>query len=120
MAAEARLKHGNPLMCDYTPSGADVAAGKVVAVGDITAIAHSKIVDGTLGALAVGGGVYTVTAAGAYSAGTRVYWDDSANKVTTTLDSNKGFGYIAPGSSSGADGDLVDVIHSPFKDLDVS
>lgn len=109
---EARFRHGNPLMVDHTPSSA-VAAGQVVVVGNLPLVAHAAIAANALGALAAGGGVYRMTAAGAAAAGVQVYWDDTNNKVTTTASTHKVFGYIAPGSSANADGDPVDVIHTP-------
>lgn len=110
--AEATLKNGSPLMADYTP-GSAVAAGQVVVLSTLVAIATRIIAAGELGALAVCGGIYTTTADGALAAGDIVYWDDTANKVTATSTSNKKFGKVAPGSSSAADGDSIDVIHFP-------
>ncbi len=109
----ATFRHGRPLMCDYTP-GSAVTAGDVVVVDDIPCVAHVDIAASALGALAVVGGVYEMTAAAAIVAGSKVYWDAAAEKVTETAASNKIFGYIAPGSSSAADGDAVQVIHQPM------
>ena len=95
----------------YTPSGADVAAGQVVVMGQLCGIATRKIKDGQLGALNVRGGVYTTTAAGAYARGTTVYWDNTAKKVTTTATGNKVFGAMAEASTG--DGDTADVMHMP-------
>lgn len=113
MALQAQFRHGDPLMVDYTPTAADVAAGDVVVIGDLACIAHQKITKNTLGAVAAGGGVYRVTADGALSAGVKVYWDDTANKVTATSTNNKVFGYVAPNNAASADGDQIDVIHAP-------
>ena len=112
MAVEALMRHGTPLMVDYTPSSA-VSAGDVVVVGELPLIAHDDIAADELGALAAGGGVYKVTAGGAASAGAVVYWDDTNDKVTTTSTGNKTFGYVAPDNSAAADGDEIDVIHAP-------
>ena len=109
---QATFRHGNPLMCDYTP-GSAVAEGDVVVVGSLAGIAHRPIAANAKGSLACGGGVYQVTAAGALSAGAVVYWDDTANKVTGTASTHKVFGYVAPGSSAAGDGSLVDVVHTP-------
>jgi predicted RecA/RadA family phage recombinase len=110
------MRQGNPRFVDYTP-GSAVTAGDVVVVGDLPLIAHSNIAAGDLGALAAGGGVYDVIAATSAAAGVIVYWVDASNKVSTSSNSaaNKRFGYVAPNSSSGADGDTVRVIHDPGK-----
>lgn len=110
---QADLKNGSPLMADYTP-GSAVTAGDVVVVDDIPCVAHSDIAASELGALAVGGAIYSCTADAAIVAGSKVYWDDTNNKVTETSTSNKIFGHVAPGSSSAADGDAIDVIHNPI------
>lgn len=107
---QATYRHGWPLMADHTPNAA-VAAGDVIVVGTRVCIAHSAIAADALGAVAVGGGVYDVTADAALAAGAKVYWDDTANKVTATAGANKVFGYVAPGSSSAADGDTIRAVH---------
>jgi len=107
---QAKFFHGDPLMVDYTPSG-DVAAGAVVVVGDMPQIAHLDIAANRKGALAAGGGVYQVAADGAIAAGKRVYWDDSANKVTLTATSNKSFGWTI--TAAATNGDLIYVEHAP-------
>lgn len=111
MAFEAQLVSGSPIMVDYTPSS-DVAAGAVIVTGDTPRIAHSAIASGKLGALAARGGVYKVAADAAIAADKKVYWSDSANKVTETATSNKGFGYTV--TASAADADIIEVLHSPF------
>lgn len=110
--AQTTFSHGNPIMCDYTPGGA-VAAGDVVVVGVIPCVAHRAIAANEKAAVAVGGGVYKCTADAALTAGAKVYWDDTANKVTATSASNKVFGVVAPGSSAAGDGDSIFVIHNP-------
>lgn len=95
----------------YTPSGADVAAGQVVVMGQLIGIATRKILNGILGALNIRGGVYTVTTAGAYARGITVYWDNTAKKVTTTATANKVFGVMVEASTG--DGDTADVMHMP-------
>ena len=112
---QAKLVHGNPLMVDHTPSAA-VAAGDIVVVGEIPHVAHLDIDANRLGALAMGGGVYQVTAdAGTIEPGDKVYWDDTANKVTeaAAAGANKHFGHVLPDSDPGADGDKVLVKHDP-------
>ncbi len=109
--AEALFQKGSPVMFEHTPSGADVAAGEVVVSGDLTAIAHSKIEDGKLGNLAYGGGIYEVTVDAAITIGKKIYWDNTANKVTETSTGNKVFGFLLVASA--ADGDKRSALHNP-------
>lgn len=108
------LYHGSPLMVDYTPDSADVAAGDVVVSGDLPLIAHRDIADGRLGALAAGGGVYTVTkeAPLVIAGGAKLYWDDTNDRVTTTASTHKVFGYATPAGAASAD-TTVRAIHKP-------
>ena len=111
---QATFNYGDPVMLKHTPAGA-VSAGDVVVVGDRALIAHRAIAADTLGSLAGGGGVYTVTADAAIAEGKKVYWDNAANKVTETASGNAKFGFVVPGSSSSADGDSIVVHHEPGK-----
>lgn len=108
---QAKFISGEPRMVPHTPSGADVAAGQVVAIGDGVFIAHRKIVDGELGALAAFGGVYEVTAGEAIAQGKKVYWDDSGDKVVETATTGKLAGIVLPGESAAADGDTLKILH---------
>ena len=112
--AEARLHKGGQqaTVADYRPV-AEVAAGTVVVVGDFPFIAHLKIEANKLGALACGGAIYQVVADAAIAAGKKVFWDDTAKKVTASAGANKVFGYVAPGNASTADGDVINVVHNP-------
>jgi predicted RecA/RadA family phage recombinase len=110
MALEVTYRYGDAQMTDYTPVSA-VAAGEVVVVGEVPCICHTAIPAGQLGALAFKGGVYKGVAAGAIAAGAKVYWDNAANKVTTTVGSNKVLGWCAPHSSANANNDPVEFIH---------
>ena len=110
--AQATLVHGKPLMVDYTP-GSAVSAGDVVVIGAIPYVAHTDIPANTLGAVAAHGGVYDLTAAGNYAPGAKVYWNDSANKITTATGSHPHFGYIVPSSDPAGDGSSVRVEHRP-------
>lgn len=107
------LHHGNPLMVDHTPSGADQNAGTVISVGQYTQIVHTKILDGKLGAAAAQGGVYKGVADAAITAGDKVYWDAGAAKVTTTAaaGANDHLGYAL--TTTAADGDAIFVVHQP-------
>ena len=109
---QADLKNGSPVMADYTP-GSAVTAGDVVVVAGVPCIAHSDIAANELGALAVGGGIYTTTGDAAIDAGDKVYWDDTANKVSETASGNGHIGHVAPGSSCSGDGGSVDIVHNP-------
>jgi hypothetical protein len=114
--AEAIFRHGDPVYADYTPTGGNVAAGQVVLLGNTTGltcgVAHLDILNSTLGALAVGGGIYDVVMAGNYAAWTQVWWDDSANKVTTTSTNNALFGFLVEGGT-GAN-TTVECLHKPY------
>lgn len=119
---EAQFVHGDPLMLDYTPSGADVACGEVVVVGDLPRVAHSDIEDGVLGSLAARGGVYKMAKASgvgtAIAAGKRVCWKASDSTITETQGANKIFGFSA--AAAGDDDEEILVEHDPYTDLDVS
>lgn len=109
---DCTLHHGSPLMIDYTPS-ADVAAGDVVVVGELPLIAHRDIPDGRLGALAAGGGVYTIAkeAPAVITAGAALYWDAGDQVVTTTASTHKLFGFASAAAAS-AD-TTIRAIHRP-------
>lgn len=109
---QAKAIAGDPIMADYTPSGAAVSAGAVVVVNNQPRVAHVDIADGELGALAVANGIYECTGDAAISSGKKVYWDDTNNKVTETSTSNKGFGWTV--SACSADGSKCNVLHMPF------
>lgn len=55
----ARFVRGEHVfMMNYTPTGGDVPAGTLVEIGNKIGIAHSRIKDDELGALAMDGGEY--------------------------------------------------------------
>ena len=70
---------------DYTPSGA-VAAGDVVAQGQLVGVAERDIAANELGALTIKG-VRSfpkhVSSSSAIAAGTKLYWDVADNEVNT-------------------------------------
>ena len=115
--AEATFRHGDPQMVDYTPSSGNVSAGQVILVGNTTGwtcgIAHVDITNNTLGALAAGNGVYEVTNLNNAANGTKVYWDDTNNKVTTVSTNNALFGFIVSSGGGGANTTCL-AIHKPF------
>jgi hypothetical protein len=93
-----------------------VAAGQVVLLGNTTGltcgIAHRDITNATLGALAAFGGIYDVTMLTNLAAYTKVYWDDTNNKVVSTSTNNAQFGYLIEGGT-GAN-TVVKALHSPL------
>lgn len=101
---------GNPVMVDYT-AGADIALGEVVVTGDTPRIAHRAIANGALGALAVHGGIYRVTGDAAIAADKKVYWNNSAKKVTETASGNKMIGVTV--SACSGDGSTCYIFHNP-------
>ena len=114
--AEATFRHGDPVMVDYTP-GADVEAGDVVLVGNLTGftcgIVHTDGENGVKHSLAAGGGVYEVINLDNAANGSKVYWDNAAKKVTTTSTNNATFGFIVSRGAGGANS-VVDVLHKPY------
>jgi hypothetical protein len=124
--AEATFRHGDPVMADYTPTGGNVTEGQVVLLGSVTAntagegavagIAHRPITNSTLGALAVGGGVYDVVNLNNAANGKKVYWDDTNNKVTTVSTNNAVFGYIVANGGGGANS-TARAMHAPYHNV---
>jgi len=121
--AEATFRHGAPTMVDYTPSGGAVDAGQVVILGTVAAntagagaiagIAHTDIANNTQAALAVGGGVYDVVNLNNAATGAQVWWDNSANKVTTVSTNNALFGFIVASGGGGANS-TARALHAPL------
>lgn len=102
--ADAIFRSGDPEVIDYTPTGGDLAGGQVVLLGNTAGLTcgvarGSGITNNTLGALEVGGGVYDVVMLGNYAPFTKVYWDDSINKVTTTSTNMAQFGFLVEGNT---------------------
>jgi len=74
---------------DHTP-GSALAAGDVVVIGDLVAVAKGPIPANTLGALATEGVYDFAKATGAgtdLTAGTLVYWDDTENVAKSDAES---------------------------------
>ncbi|MEX2171725.1 MAG: DUF2190 family protein [Pirellulales bacterium] len=85
---------------DYTP-GSDIAAGDVVVQGDLVGVTKRPIAANELGALAVDGVFDFAKNTGvAYTVGQILYWDDTANVVTTTSAGNKQIGKVARAAAS--------------------
>lgn len=109
--ANATLIEGNPEMVDHTP-GSAVSGGNVVVVGDTPLVAHTDIAANKLGALAAGGGVYTMTAGEAITAGTDVFWVAGSGKVDDSpATGDKHFGIAL--TAAAADNDKIRVLHRP-------
>ena len=85
---------------DYTP-GADIAAGDVVVQGDLVGVAKLEIKSGKPGSLAVDGVFDFAKNTGvAYTVGQLLYWDDTANVVTTTATGSKLIGKVVRAAAS--------------------
>lgn len=116
MAFEATMRHGDPLMIDYTPSSGDVAAGQVVSLGNLAGltcgIAHRDIANNTLGALAAGGGVYAVKNVANLANYAKAWWDDTNNGLTGTSTNNSQFGYVV-GNGGGGANSVCFALHFP-------
>ena len=113
---QADFRHGNPLMIDYTPA-ANAAVGEVILMGNTTGltcvVAHGALTTGVLNAVAAGGGVYDVVSLENSANGTKVWWDNAADKVTTTSTNNALFGFIVSGGSAGVN-TVVKALHEPY------
>lgn len=102
MAKEAKFSHEG-MHIDYTPSGADVAAGQVVELGTnaMIGIADNDIADGELGALTVRGAYWMAKTTGTFAVGDKVYWDDGSNIVSATSTGNPPIGFVIAAAASG-------------------
>jgi len=89
---------------------ANVVSGQGVLVGDLFGAALSDVSSGAAVEICVEGVVRLPKAAGTISEGARVFWDNTAGRITTTAASNRVVGWmVTRGGSSAADGTLVDV-----------
>lgn len=126
MTVMSNFKRGKPIVQDFDAGASTYAAGDVVVLGDLPCIAHSAIPSYTGGttrdALAIGGGIYTVTAESAqYKPGDRVYWDPTNSRVTANPQSGGNcvpFGWVVglgTGllSDAAATATTLDVFHDP-------
>lgn len=108
---QADKHQGNPiLMADYTP-GSAVTGGNVIVSNDLVGIAERDIAASELGALAAGGAAYKCVADAAIAIFTKVWWDDTNNKVTETSPGNEFFGITLAASTT--NGDVIPVYHMP-------
>jgi hypothetical protein len=115
--AEATLRQGAPQFVDYTPAAGNITAGQVVLLGNLVGvscgIAHQDIANATLGALAVGGGVYDVIMLSNLANYALAYWDDTNNKLTSTSTNMAIFGVVVGGGAAGANA-TVQALHLPY------
>lgn len=119
---DVTLRSGDPVMVKYTHSAANITEGTVVVLGSVTAntggagalacVAHRPIANGDVGALAAGGGVYTAVNRNNAATGTKVYWDDSNNWVTTVSTNFSVFGTIVEDGAGGTNSNCG-VLHNP-------
>lgn len=116
MSTEATFRHGDPAFEDYTPAAGAVAAGQVVLLGNTAGlacgVAHQDIPNGSLGSLAVGGGVYDAVMLSNIANWGLAYWDDTNNKLTSTSTNNAVFGFVVNGGGGGANA-TVRALHCP-------
>jgi hypothetical protein len=123
--ADSIFRHGDPVMVDYTPASGNIAVGGVVVLGSVTAntsgtgavvgIAHRPITNNTLGAVAVGGGVYDMINLNNAATGAKVYWDiqNNTRKVTTVSTNNAVFGWVVADGGGGANTNCK-AYHAPY------
>jgi predicted RecA/RadA family phage recombinase len=111
---DATFHRGNALMVPYTPSGA-VAAGDVIVLGDKPFVSHRDIAAAEDSNVAASGGTYLGVAAGNYAPGQSVFWNNTTKKFVNAAatGAHKHFGFLTANSDPAADGDIVEVEHSP-------
>lgn len=81
---------------DYTPTVVDIPVGTVLVLGELVCYAEQTIKLNTKGALRVSGQAELNADVPALTAGTIVYWDNTANqRLTTTAGANKRAGIVA-------------------------
>jgi len=85
---------------NYTP-GVAVDAGDVVVQGELVGVANQDIAANVLGALSIKGVYEMDSITGSYSAGDKVYWDDTNNRTTTTATGNTVCGLTEVDKASG-------------------
>ena len=105
-----------PMIMPHTPASGALAAGEVVLIGNTAGItcgiATLPVANNAEGVLEIGGGEYDVTMLTNMTAGTKVYWDTSINKVVATSTNMSLFGYLTTGGT-GAN-TVVRAFHWPY------
>ena len=85
---------------DFTAAAA-VAVGDVVVQGDLVGVVTRALAIGELGSLIVEGVLdFNKLTNVAFTVGTILYWDDTANVVTTTSAGNKAIGKVVRAAAS--------------------
>jgi predicted RecA/RadA family phage recombinase len=86
----------------YTPSGADVASGAVVVLGEIHGVALAAIADGELGNLEIEG-IFNVAckSADVVTVGAALYWDAGNSEATLTASTHKLLGFATEAAGDG-------------------
>jgi predicted RecA/RadA family phage recombinase len=85
---------------DHT-AGSALASGDVVVQGDLVGVTVRPLAAGELGSLAIEGVFdFTKNTGVAYTVGTLLYWDDTANVVTTVTTGNKLIGKVVRAAST--------------------
>jgi hypothetical protein len=115
--ADTVFRHGNPVMTEYTPAAGALAEGAVVLVGNTAGwtvgIVHRPIANNVLGELATGGGVYDCVNLNNQATGAKVWWNNSAKKVTNESTNMGLFGFIVAAGGGGANTNCR-VLHKPY------
>ena len=89
---------------------ANVVSGQGVLVGDLFGAALFDALSGAPVEIAVEGVIGLPKAVGTINEGVRVFWDNTAGRVTTTATSNRCIGWmVTRGGSAAADGTRIDV-----------
>ena len=94
-------RYGDTNNVPYKPLTGNVAYGDAVAfdgggTGNMAAVAHTDIANATLGAVSVGGGIYSATGLTTMAVGAKCYWSTSLNKMVTVAAGNLPFGKVIP------------------------
>ena len=100
MANGTRVAEGNTI--PHTP-GSALTAGDVVVQSNLVGVADVDIAAGELGALSVSG-IYELpkNTSQAFSVGQLLYWNDTANELTTTASGNTLVGKCTEGALAAA------------------
>jgi len=104
-------------MVDFTPASGNVAEGQVVLLGNTAGltciVTHLPIVNTVLGSAAAGGGVYEVVNLNNSINGAKVYWENTAKKITSVSTNNALFGFIVEAGGGGAN-TICRALHFPY------
>lgn len=95
-------------------AGATITSGQVVLFGDVVGVAMHGAASGEAVTLVVEGVVRLRKASGTINPGVRVFWDNTASRVTTTPTGNRPLGFHAGrAANSGADNTDIEVLLKP-------